>query len=453
VPPRRRLGALLAVLALVGVPAIALRASCFGKTCAQSPGPVHIPFCPLPDDVKSLIVNGFYKQRSPDVMGVATGAVTGGTTGSGADVPWPSTESRPDTRVPIGFVGPPFAAGAPVPDGTGLDQIAPTIADAIGFDRPHPDVRAGKAIVGVARTDIGSAYPSRPLIVEIVWSGIGTTDLQQADGAWPYLRSVIDGSKGSGTLDGTTGSLPLDPVATLTTIGTGGLPSQHGVVAAYVRNDDDTSPAVGQVVPAWGKGSPPSVIATLPDDLDHSMGGRPLVGLIAPDPSDRGLVGGGWYQGSEPDDLIYGSADPARSVETLLGRGYGHDGVPDVMGIVLGGSPIRTIDSETRAIVEGVQRKVPLAGFAIAATGTLHTGAAPLDAAEIGRHVDDAVSSTQKVVQAIVPGGLFLDQHVLASLDVSSNAVVTSMLDEKTDGRKVFADAFPSFAVSFARYC
>jgi len=343
--------------------------------------------------------------------------------------------------------------GTPVPDDTGLDQIAPTISAAIGFNRPHPDVRAGKAIPNVTNTHIYRADASSPLIVEIVWSGVGTRDLDRASGAWPFLRSVVDGSKGSGTLDGTTGSLPLDPVATLTTIGTGGLPSQHGIVAAYVRNDDDTSPQVGQVVPAWGKGSPPSVIATLPDDLDHSMGGRPLVGLIAPDPSDRGLVGGGWYQGSEPDDLIYGSADSPRSVETFLGGGYGNDGVPDVMGVVLGRSPIRMLDSETRAIVEEVRRKVPLAGFAIAATGTLQTAAAPLDAAGIGQHVDDAVSSTQKVVQAIVPGGLFLDQHVLASLDVSSSAVVTSMLEEKADGRKVFADAFPSFAVSFARYC
>ena len=170
-PPRRRLGALLAVLALVGVPAIGLRAACIGRTCAATPGPVHIPFCPLPDDVKSLIVNGFYKQRSPDVMGVATGAVTGGTPlGSGVGVPWPSTGTRPDARVPIGFAGPPFIVGAPVPDGTGLDQIAPTIAAAIGFDRPHPDVRAGKAIPGVAQPGGPPPARSSPLIVEIVWS-------------------------------------------------------------------------------------------------------------------------------------------------------------------------------------------------------------------------------------------------------------------------------------------
>src|SRR5438093_1463027 len=163
-PPRRRVGALLAVLALVGVPAIGLRAACIGRTCAATPGPVHIPFCPLPGDVKSLIVEGFYKQRSPDVMGVATGAVTGGTpSGSGVNVPWPSTATSPDTRVPIGFTGAPFAVGTPVPDDTGLDQIAPTISAAIGFNRPHPDVRAGKAIPTVTNTHIYRADASSTL--------------------------------------------------------------------------------------------------------------------------------------------------------------------------------------------------------------------------------------------------------------------------------------------------
>ena len=57
------------------------------------------------------------------------------------------------------------------------------------------------------------------------------------------------------------------------------------------------------------------------------------------------------------------------------------------------------------------------------------------------------------IVEAAVPGGLFLDQDVLAADGLSSGAVVGPMLGMTEGGRKVFTDAFPGFAVSFARYC
>ena len=54
----------------------------------------------------------------------------------------------------------------------------------------------------------------------------------------------------------------------------------------------------------------------------------------------------------------------------------------------------------------------------------------------------------------MTPGGLFLDQDVLAADGLSSAAAVRPMLGMRDgDGRTVFADAFPGFAVSFARYC
>jgi sialate O-acetylesterase len=46
-------------------------------------------------------------------------------------------------------------------------------------------------------------------------------------------RPMLD--DGAGTLEGETGSLPIDPAATLTTVGTGGLPSQHGITGSFVR--------------------------------------------------------------------------------------------------------------------------------------------------------------------------------------------------------------------------
>ena len=186
------------------------------------------------------------------------------------------------TQVPIAFSGPAFT-GTPPPAGTGLDQIAPTVAQAIGFRRSHPEVRAGAPATGVAHA-AQRAVPD-PLIVEIVWKAVGSTELEAHRDAWPFLRSMI---RVDGTLEGTTGSLPLDPAATLTTIGTGGLPSQHGITGPSSAGPAARSPA------RWSPSAPGSVIATFADDLDASTdqdAGRWL--LTAG--SDRGLIGDGWY--------------------------------------------------------------------------------------------------------------------------------------------------------------
>jgi hypothetical protein len=68
--------------------------------------------------------------------------------------------------------------------------------------------------------------------------------------------------------------------------------------------------------------------------------------------------------------------------------------------------------------------------------------------------VEQRVKGTEPVVQAAVPGGLFLDQQVLADEDISPQTVVTVLLGlHAPGGGPLLADAFPGFAVSFARYC
>ena len=147
------------------------------------------------------------------------------------------------------------------------------------------------------------------------------------------LRSLLH--HGTGTLNGTTGSLPLDPVATLTTIGTGGLPLQHGITGSYVRNDD------GDVVRAWGDGAPLSVIATLPDDLDEKTGQRAMIGLVATDETDRGLIGGNWYPNHDRDPVtVANGSGSVTAASEILAQGFGRDQIPDVLGVVLSGADI-----------------------------------------------------------------------------------------------------------------
>jgi hypothetical protein len=446
VPPGRRLAALLVVLALVAVPPVVLRALCVGKTCADtSAAATRVPFCPLPDRVKTLIAAGYYGGRSPDVLGV-TGSTTlqGGSDPESGGALWPAASPLPDTRVPIVLFGDGVAPNVTLPDGMELDRIAPSLTEVLGFHRDHPEVRAGTAIPSVA----GDRAPR--LIVQIVWRGVGTADLESSKGHWPFLRRLMRTESGA-TLDGDTGSVPLDPAATLTTIGTGGPPSQHGITGSFVRNRD------GEVTRVWGPGAPTSVISTLSDDLDAPAPlGRfdqaPLIGLVATDTSDLGVIGGTWYLGHDRDDVAIAPDDPLPAVRRLLDGGYGADAIPDVLAVVLDGS-IATMDSRTRAIVDAVDAVGTTSTFVVTATGTTAPSAA--SSGSVTQQVDGAASTARPLVEASVPGGLFLDQGVLEESGLSSSAAVEAMLDMRSPsgGEKLFADAFPGFAVSFARYC
>ena len=426
----RRLITLVVALALVGAPAVALRAFCVGKSCAQEDEVARaVPFCPLPADLRAQIEAGFREGRSPDVMATTNGTDVA-TDVDGVPVSWPSTSAQ-DERVPIVFWGT-GVDGVDLPDGTSLDQIAPTLSAILGFSRPHPQVRAGVAVNGVASGE-------RPrLVVIVAWKGVGSAGLRSKPTVRTFIRRILD--RGAGTRDGSTGSLPLDPVAALTTIGTGALPSQHGITAAFVKNEH------GDVKPAWGAGAPLSVVSTLAEDFDRQFDEQPLVGLIARDPADRGLVGGTWYPDHDRD-VIRTSDDPLASVQTLLSGGFGADDVPDILAVALEG-PVAKMTRTTRAIAYRLgQANIPTT-FVVAGTGQASTA---IPATTIADEVDAAVGA--RVVTAVVPGGLFLDQAVMTANDVTSDDVVRAMDAMTTPNGPLFADAYPGFAISFSRYC
>jgi hypothetical protein len=432
----RRLAVLVVALALVGAPAVALRAFCAGKSCNQDDiaATTEVPFCPLPADLRAQIVNGYREGRSPDVMASRNANdLAGGTAGSsGADWPY-APLSALQTSVPIVLFGHGVIPGE-IPRGTGLDSIAPTLARLIGFDRPHPEVRSGEPIRSAVRPD---ADP--PLVVEIVWLGVGSEAFGQGFGAWTASLSPNDDV--AWTRSGTTGSLPEEPAATLTTIGTGGLPSEHGITGNLIRGKD------GEPVPAWSADAPTSVIATLADDWDHATNQRARIGLIAPDPTDSGLVGGTWYLDHDRDDLLFGHRDPVTDVRRLLRSGYGADGTTDILGVVLTGPHM---DAPTHAIIDAALGAVPGTTFVVTASG--YAARSGGNGARVRRDVDRLMGVP--VVAAVVPGGLFLDQDVMAANDVTSDDVVGAM-DAMTapDGSSSFADAYPGFAISFSRYC
>jgi hypothetical protein len=434
---------MLVVLGAIGIPAAVLTATCAGRSCDASGGEaVRVPFCPLPSALKDAIANGFREGRSPDVLGVAAGTPVYADV-DGLRTPWPATGASADARVPLVFAGTGVIQGANVPDGTTLDRVAPTVSDILGFERAHPEVRSGTSIAGIADGE-------RPrLVLLIAWKGVGSSELEARPGGWPFLSSLLE--NGAGTLEGAAGSLPLDPAATLTTIGTGGLPSQHGITGSFVRN------RMGEVVDAFATGDPfadGQIIATLADDLDRANHST-LVGLVATDERDRGIVGGHWYPGEDPVDSVIGdSATAPLSVQIHLTTGYGEDDVPDVIGVVLDGR-VRSMDRWTREIVTEAERATSGSTLVVVAgTGSSETDRLAVPDRGLVDAVEEAVRGDAPAVAASVPGGLFLDQSVLRDEQVTGQVAVDALLAATgPDGERMLTDAFQGFAVSFARYC
>ncbi|MDH5312685.1 MAG: hypothetical protein OEW66_02430 [Actinomycetota bacterium] len=427
-----------------------LRIVCAGRSCdaGNAQAQAAVPFCRLPKILRHEIAAGYRAGRSPDVMGATEGlGLVSTQVQPGVRVPWagsdrePEGEVLPDTRVPIAFVGGGIRRGE-VPAGSRLDVVASTLEGVTGLKRAHPEVRTGEPIPGV----VAGGKPT-PLVVVIAWKGLGTPDLEADRSAWPFLRRVM--RAGAGTLEAATGSLPLDPAATITTIGTGGLPSAHGVTGTTIRRDD------GRLAAAWSSDEAGSVIATFADDLDRDTGERARVAAILSDPADRGIIGNGWYLEARDDDRVAIVDDvsrrPSATARTVVrSEGLGTDRVTDMLGVVLRGR-VRPVDAATAAIVRTIRAVVPGATFAIAGTGSLSaTGSA--DAAQLARAVDSTLAA--HVVAGLAADGVFLDRDVLVQRSITSEQVADALRRAGSSTEQPhFSDVYPSFAVEFSRYC
>jgi hypothetical protein len=439
--PSNRRAVVLALAALaVAAPAVVLRVLCVGRACPErSAAAEPVPFCSLPSQTRDLLAAGFRDGRGPHVLAVAGDTpVFGGDASGLPPVAWPAADPDDGGRVPLGFAGAGVGSGAEIPDGATLDAIAPTVAELMELERPHPGVRSGQRIAGVAE---GQAPR---LVVLVVWKGLGSIDLEARPDAWPNLRGLLRG--GAGTLRAQVGSLPLDPAAVEATVGTGALPSDHGITGALLRNDR------GDVVTAWGPGTPFSVIATLGDDLDEVNDQAPRIGLVGTDVWDRGLIGGTWYVENDQDDVVM-ERRPVRQVEAaadVLATGYGIDRVPDLLAVSMEGPPA-ALDRALGELTGLADRAAGgRAAVVVAATGSAGE-AGGVDAADALARLRAEVGA---VVEAAAVGGFFLDTEALAAEGLTGDRVVSAARRlAGPDGVRLFDDVFPQIAVTFARYC
>ena len=437
---------LLVVIGVLGLPAVLLRLLCVGHSCDEETAAAsEVPFCSLDSELRSRITAGFREGRSPEVLAVARrAAIVGGTGYAKTTQPlWPSSDLGA-ARVPIVFAGE-GVARASIPEGTTLASIAPTLADIIDFERPFPEVRSGQAIEGVA----GDSSPR--LLLQVILRGVGSDDLEAQPDEWPFLRGLMD--EGAATMDADTGSLPLDPAATISTIGAGGPPSQHGITGEFVRTDE------GRLVRSFSTEAETPVIAALADDLDEQLEQRPLIGLVGATATDRGAVGGEWYgSSSDVDEVVIARGDQVGPAVEMLSRSptFGADRVPDLMSVVMDGD-IRRLDRGLERIVttadEAADGSVALVVTATGShaspqgAGTTAMVAGP----EIAHDLDEAVG--ERVTEAAVPGGLFLDQGALTELELSEDVVIQELERLRGPQGYLFEDVFPAIAVTFERYC
>jgi hypothetical protein len=260
--------------------------------------------------------------------------------------------------------------------------------------------------------------------------------------AWPTLRGMVEDHPA--TLRAEVGSLPLDPAAVLTTIGTGALPRDHGITGAFVRSER------GHAVRAWGPRSPFSVVATLGDDLDELLGQRPLIGAVVADWTDQGVIGGGWYIEDDADSLSIQRRPSGGAAEQELSFGYGKDEVPDLLAVTMEGR-MRKMDRALARVVTAAER-VSDGRVLVVVTATGSTTGAALPASTVEADLQRLVGAD--VVEDVSAAGLFLDQDALSQADVADDRVVAALRElEAPDGTRLLADAFPQVAVTFARYC
>jgi hypothetical protein len=446
----RRMAALLLTAALLAAPAAVLQALCIGRSCHSATGAgTHTPFCSLPLPFRNAIGAGFREGRSPDVLAVTRRPVLGGTAFDDRQLPlWPSVSNGDSQRVPLVFTGNGVASGTSISPKSSLDQVAPTVAEIIGFTRPHPEVRSGKALPGVAT---GSAPR---LVLEVIWKGYGSRNLERFSNAWPRLRTLMQ--TGSGTLDAVSGSLPLDPAAVLTTIGTGGLPFQHGITGTLVRND------AGKVAQAWGDQSPTNVIATLPDDYDEKLRQKPVIALVGTAPGDQGVIGGNWYLNTDKDTvaLLPGRSSVRNQVDEAISllrvTPLGKDETADVMAVVMDGSLAKLDGALARLIPAARAASRDSVATVITATGQAGATAQPgvVPAQHLEKTVNEDMDLKRSVIEATSPGGLFLQQNSMARQKVAVDEVVSALSEaEARDRSPLIADAFADVVVSFERYC
>ncbi len=178
-----------------------------------------------------------------------------------------------------------------------LADVAPTIAELIGFDDFLDLGREGRPLPGISRP------ADRPeIVVTFVIDGGGWNVLQEFPEAWPHLKRVM--TQGANFRNAIHGSFPAVTASAHATIGTGAFPRTHGITGHNLRDATKVRKAYGEL----GHAEPGDILVpTLADLWSDATDNRAWVGELGYQIWHLGMLGYGGRsrRGDERPVAIY----------------------------------------------------------------------------------------------------------------------------------------------------
>ncbi|MGH2690935.1 MAG: alkaline phosphatase family protein [Actinomycetota bacterium] len=236
--------------------------------------------CSLPREQIQRVYNGYHPIRSGEIQFVPAEPDYVGNFASHSG-PWDYL-----ARVPLFLYGP---GHVPEVGRVGrkvtVADIAPTFAEHLDFDFEAPDGEPLNEAIDPA------ADPPR-LILTMVWDAGGRDVLDAYPRSWPVMRRLIP--RGVWYENAEVGSSPSVTPAIHSSIGTGALPRNHGVVDLRFR-------IAGNVDPSAYQRATLLIGPTLADAYDVELGNEPVIGMVGAE-GTLGMIGhGALWEGGDMD--------------------------------------------------------------------------------------------------------------------------------------------------------
>jgi hypothetical protein len=293
-PGRRRfLGLATAGAGLVLAAGGALAGRALKRVLLPDPGPIQEAMAAdLGSEYMELVRRAFHPDRSGDIQLLLA-------PGNSANYESESLQLRPRDpntshasvwmyleRVPLVVYAPGIVEPSDSEERVTLADIAPTIAQLIGF-RGWPQGRDGSTLLPFEGFQKLSRPPPK-VVVTFIIDGGGWNVLDRWPHAWPNLRRLM--GEGANFRNAITGSFPAVTACAHATIGTGAFPSTHGITGHNIRTPQGVRKAYGKA----GVADPSDILVpTLADLYSESRGNRPWVGELGYQIWHMGMLGHG----------------------------------------------------------------------------------------------------------------------------------------------------------------
>jgi hypothetical protein len=288
-PSRRRLLATAGVLGAAAATGSAVLGRAIRTTARPDPRPVQEAMArDLGAEYMELVARAYHPGRSGDLqLLVAPFNSANYAPESRSLVPRDPRTSHASVwmyleRVPLVVRAPGIAASDSI-ERVSLADVAPTIAQLLGFDRFLELGREGRPLPGVAR-------PSTPpeLVVTFVIDGGGWNVLQRYPDAWPHLRRLM--REGANFRNAIHGSFPAVTASAHATIGTGAYPRTHGITGHNIRDGSRVRKSYGTP----GAADPGDLLVpTLADLWSEETANRAWIGELGYQIWHLGMIGRG----------------------------------------------------------------------------------------------------------------------------------------------------------------